>query len=146
MQKKIDINQLHQRVPAFKQILYGTIKAPLVKSNLLDAKKKENLIQQLKHYRNPEQYLKFVKDIKAYDFKQSVPVKYLNRLNEIDFDEVVNDFDHFSFIYYDILGSDILVYLVEFNGKKYLCLYRYSRYFNTIQYPGSKLLFCIAYK
>jgi hypothetical protein len=140
------VQEIHQRIPAFKQMLYGKAKAPYVKTSLLSAKKKQDLIQQLKSYKNPQEYLKFTSDIRLYDFKQAVPIRYLNRISEIDFDEVVNDFDTFSYVYYDILGSDILVYLVQWKDKKYLCFYNYSRYFQTIQHPKSKLVFCIAYK
>lgn len=142
----MNVQQIHQRVPAFKQMLYGKVKGPLVKTSLLNAKKKQDLIQQLKSYKNPKEYLKFIADIRLYDFKQAVAVRYLNRLSEIDFEEVVHDFDRFSFVYYDILGSDILVYLVQWKDKRYLCLYNFSRYFDTIRHPGSKLVFCVPYK
>lgn len=143
----MNVQQIHQRVPAFKQMLYGKIKAPLVSSKIIQNKKKEDLIQEFKKYKNPNEYLKFIADIRLYDWKQSVPVRILERVVEIDFEEIANDFeDHFSFVYYDILGSDVLVYLVQWKGKKYVCLYNFSRYFQTIQHPKSKLVYCVSYK
>lgn len=142
----MNIQQVYQRVPAFKQMLYGKIKAPLVSSKIVQNKRKQDLIQQFKSYKHPTEYLKFIADIRLYDWKQSVPARILDRVAEIDFEEVANDFDEFSFVYYDILGSDILVYLVQWRGKKYLCLYNFSRYFQTIQHPKSKLVYCVSYK
>lgn len=140
------VQQLHQNIPAFRQMLYGKDKSYYVPHKMSKARHREILIQQLKLYKNPKEYLKFISDIRLYDFRQEVHIKYLQRLSEIDFDEIKHDFDKFSFVYYDILDHDILVYLVQWKEKKYLCLYRFSRYFETSQYPNSKLLFCIPYK
>lgn len=142
----MNVQQLHQRIPAFKQILYGKIKTPLVTNNVLQNTKKQALIREFKNYTNPKEYLKFIADIRLYDWKQAVPTRILDRVGEIDFDDIANDFDTFSFVYYDILGTDILVYLVQWKHKKYLCLYNFSRYYQTMQHPTSKLVFCVSYK
>lgn len=144
--KNHPVQELHQNIPAFRQALYGKDKSYYVPTNMSKAKQKQALVEQLSAYKNPTEYLKFVRDIRVYDFKQSVSISLLSRLSEIDLEEVLEDFRSFSFVYYDILGSDILVYLVQWKDKKYLCLYRFSRYFQTSQHPRSKLLYCVPYK
>jgi hypothetical protein len=118
------MQQIHERIPAFRQMLYGKDKSMYVPQKYSLAKKRQYLFEQLKKYTNVMEFLKFTKDIRAYDFKKPYPISFLQLLSEIDFTEIENDYETFTYIYYDILQykrKNVLIYLVQYKKTNYIC-------------------------
>lgn len=143
------IQEIHERIPAFRQMLYGKDKSMYVPQNYSLARKRQYIFQQLKNFTNVTEFLKFSRDIRSYDFKKPYTISFLQLLSEMDFAEIQNDYDTFTYIYYDILQlgrKSLLIYLVQYRNKNYICFYDFRRYFNTWVHPGTPLLYCIPFE
>lgn len=139
------IQQLHQRIPGFKQMLYGKDKSMYVPSNFSQARKRQYIFEQMKKHSDINEYMKFTTDIRSYNFKKPYPISVLKLIPEIDFDEDQG----FSYIYYDVVEYEdtfLLIYFIRYRNRNYICMYEFKRYFNTFSHPGTSLLYCISFE
>jgi hypothetical protein len=140
------VQQIHQRIPALREMLYAKDKARYVPSNMRMALRKDFLIQQLTkiNKRKTPEYNKFENDIYKYDWRKPIDPEVMD---EIDFEEIKDSFSTSpTFIYFDLLiigRSQYNVYCVTKVKRKYVCIYRFGRYTDPQTHPGTPLLYCI---
>ena len=141
-----NVQQIHQRIPALREMLYAKGKVRYVPSNMKLALKKQFLIKQLTKVNKfkTTEYKKFDNDIYKYDWGKPIDSEIIE---EIDFDEIQDSFSTSpTFINFDtiILGrSQYTIYCVTRVKRKYVCIYRFGRYFDVQTHPGTPLLYCI---
>ena len=147
------VYQIHQRIPALRQMMYGKDKARYAPLSLNKSARRQLLIRQLKQAYTKDIYdqilLRLVKDIRNYDFSKPIDSDILD---EIDFDDVRDSFRRDpGFHYYDFIsiGGQVryTVYIVKHQGRHYLSIYRGSgRYMQSTQPTAGPLLYCIPVK
>lgn len=144
------VYQTHQRIPALREMMYGKDKARYAPLTLTQNAKRQYLIQRLKQAYTKDIYnqilLRFVKDIRDYDFSKPIPTEILE---EIDFDEVRGNLLRDAGFVLDEhieIGGQIRYasYIVRHQGRNFLSLYRGSgRYMQATQPSAGPLLYCI---
>lgn len=150
--KFINVPQLHQRIPAFRQMMYGKDKAKYAPNSLHKSARRQYLLKQIKTLNivgtvnRSIEYTKFTKDIRGYNFQKPIDV---NLLEELDFEDIQESFPTYgSYLCYDdsfMVGRNTYrIYLVKYKTKNFVCIYRFGRYFdNLLKHPSTQLLFTI---
>lgn len=148
----INVPQLHQRIPAFRQMMYGKDKAKYAPTNLKKSARRQYLLKQIKTLsvigtvNRSIEYTKFTKDIRGYNFQKPLDVHILE---DLDFEDIEESFPTYgSYLCYDdsfMIGrNSARIYLVKYKTTNFICIYRFGRFFdNMLKYPNTLLLYCI---
>lgn len=146
-----NLEQLHQRIPGLREMMYGKDKAMYAPASLSPNLRRQTLLKEIRTLANEkaEEYLKFTRDIRAYDFTKPISTEILDNLDFEDIGESVMKYG--TYLCYDdalMVGSQLYkVYLINFKKKHFVCIYKFGRYYdNTLKHPGTKLLFAIPFR
>lgn len=150
------LQQVHERIPAFRQMMYGKDKAKYVPSSYTQAQRRQRIFAMLKQSDlvvRKREYAKFVKDIRSYDYRQPKDAGIYADLSEnLDFKDMKASFPrNLTYLCYDeaVVGrkGTYKVYLVRYDGLNFVCAYKSGRYFdNSMIHPNSKLLLCLPFR
>jgi hypothetical protein len=142
------LQEIHERIPGLREMMYGKDKARYAPSSLSKNLRRQYLLEELRTLSNgkAQEYLKFTKDIRQYDFSKPIPTTFLT---ELDFDDIRESMMKYgTYLCYDdalFIDNDMYkIYVVKDKKKHFICVYRFGRYYDDIlRHPSTKLLVCI---
>lgn len=136
------IRTTYERIPALKQMMFGVDKSRYIPKSIEKTLQKQQLVKQIKECASKD-YLFFTKDIRNYSFKKPIPLSVFEMLKELDLEEDL-PIEFTCYQYIDVFPPQkTILYIVKYRNKKFLCFYRFKRYFNADAYPRTDLLYCI---
>lgn len=144
------LENIHERIPGLREMMYGKDKARYAPSSLSKNLRRQRLIDELRTltHGKSDDYLKFTRDIRNYDFTKPIDVSLLSNL---DFDDIgESKMKYGTYLCYDdsffLDGKVFKIYLVQFRKKHYISIYRFGRYYDdSLKHPLTKLYACIPF-
>lgn len=138
-------------MPALREMMYGKDKAMYAPISLSVNLRRQNLLKQIQTLseNRTQDYLRFLSDIRGYDFKTPIAT---NMLTSLDFEDMSQSlFRNITYLCYDdalvIDDKTFKVYLVQYQKKFHVCLYRFGRYYDdSLRHPSTKLLYAMPIK
>lgn len=147
----LTIQQLHETVPSLREMMYGKDKARYAPVSFSKNMRRQRLLKELKTLvdEKANEYLKFTKDIRSYDFSKPLDV---NILKNLDFEDMAQSIMKYgTYLCYDdsfgIGGQYYKIYIVNYKSKHFICVYKFGRYYDDcLKHPSTKLQLCMSFR